>query len=173
MIRALIKHTDHIAKTYLQTLVYSASRASKQHHHYIYVFTYAVLFLGTPHLRRIIAKPAISLKRVILAMMPKKMSTQRANLARSKRWLWSATINNRPIRTVDEKFPLLLLLGAAEDCLASYSKICRYRYDTIRAESNCLFERIVGESSAAPIIDTTERSDIDADHRQMCKSSDG
>ena len=33
-------------------------------------------------------------------------------------------------------------------------------------------EQIVDESSAAPIIDNTERAGIDADHRHMCKFSD-
>lgn len=58
-----------------QALAYSASRTSKlvQHLHSIFVSTYAVLFLGTPHNGSSIANLASSGRRMIDAFVPSKI----------------------------------------------------------------------------------------------------
>jgi hypothetical protein len=58
-----------------QALAYSASRTSKhiQHVHSIFVSTYAVLFLGTPHMGSDNAKLASTGRRMIDAMVPSKV----------------------------------------------------------------------------------------------------
>jgi hypothetical protein len=58
-----------------QALAYSASRTSKliQHVHSIFVSTYAVLFLGTPHMGSDNAKLASTGRRMIEAMVPSKV----------------------------------------------------------------------------------------------------
>lgn len=59
----------------LQALAYSASRTSKlvQHLHSIFVSTYAVLFLGTPHAGSSKASLASTGRRMIDALVPSKI----------------------------------------------------------------------------------------------------
>lgn len=58
-----------------QALAYSASRTSKlvQHLHSIFVSTYAVLFLGTPHAGSSKASLASTARRMIDALVPSKI----------------------------------------------------------------------------------------------------
>ena len=60
---------------YLQALAYSASRTSKyvQHVNSIYVSTFGILFLGTPHDGSNIAKLASITSRMIGALVPSKI----------------------------------------------------------------------------------------------------
>lgn len=60
---------------YPQALAYSAGRTSKsiQHVHSIYVSTFAILFLGTPHDGGNKAKLASTSRRMIGALVPSKM----------------------------------------------------------------------------------------------------
>lgn len=61
--------------TFVQALAYSASRTSKliEHLHYIYVSTYALLFLGTPHHGSNVAKMASLVQRMVKVAIPKKI----------------------------------------------------------------------------------------------------
>ena len=60
---------------YLQALAYSASRTSKyvQHVHSIYVSTFGILFLGTPHDGSNKVKLASTTRRMIGALAPSKV----------------------------------------------------------------------------------------------------
>lgn len=58
-----------------QALIYSASRTSKYitHLHSIFVSTYSVLFLGTPHHGSDVAKLAGTVERTVSALVPRKL----------------------------------------------------------------------------------------------------
>ncbi|KAK3168452.1 hypothetical protein OEA41_004900 [Lepraria neglecta] len=58
-----------------QALAYSASRTSKQleHLHSVFISTYGILFLGTPHNGSDIAKMSITAQRLVSAVVPKKV----------------------------------------------------------------------------------------------------
>lgn len=64
-----------ICSKHVQALAYSASRTSKQvqHLHSIFVSTYAVLFLGTPHNGSNKANLASTGRRMVDALVPSKV----------------------------------------------------------------------------------------------------
>ena len=67
--------TQELKVDYLQALAYSASRTSKsiQHVHSIYVSTFGILFLGTPHDGSNKAQLASISRRMIGALIPSKV----------------------------------------------------------------------------------------------------
>jgi hypothetical protein len=75
-----------VLETYaLQALAYSASRTSKniEHLHSIFVSTYAVLFLGTPHNGSGKAKLAMMGQRMLDALVPSKICETEAQLLKT------------------------------------------------------------------------------------------
>ena len=65
-----------------QALAYSASRTSKQpeHLHSVFISTYGMVFLGTPHNGSDVAKMSSTAQRLVSAVVPKKVSDTHGQL---------------------------------------------------------------------------------------------
>jgi hypothetical protein len=139
-------------KTGTQALAYSASRSSPKiaHLNSIYTCTYAILFFGTPHSGANKARLLGSLQKLVSLAIPKAAVQFESSLLNALEQE-SETLQN----ITDQFAPLMgsfrvFFFWEQEKLDLKYSK-----------------EYIVDESSAAPIIDGTERCGIAADHRAM------
>ncbi|KAL6713132.1 hypothetical protein ACLMJK_009253 [Lecanora helva] len=135
-------------------LAYSASRTSKaiQHLHSIYVSTFAILFLGTPHDGSNKAKLASTGRRMIGAMVPSKVVDTEGQL------LDALQEGSEVLRNITDMFAPLM-------------KDFHIFFFWEQEKTNMGFTQdyVVEESSAAPVLDNTERAGLPYDHRNMCK----
>ncbi|KAL9039838.1 MAG: hypothetical protein Q9180_002293 [Flavoplaca navasiana] len=137
-----------------RALAYSASRTSKliQHLHSVFVSTYAVLFLGTPHQGSDMAELASTGRKVIDAMVPSKVLDSDGKLLEALQQ-GSETLQN------------------ITDMFAPLMKNFRiyFFWEQEKTDLGITFKYVVEEYSAAPILDDTERAGLPYDHRNMCK----
>ncbi|MCJ1393162.1 hypothetical protein MMC18_006034 [Xylographa bjoerkii] len=137
-----------------RALAYSASRTSKfiQHVHSIYVSTFAILFMGTPH-----------------------DGSNKANLASMTRRMIGALV---PSKVVDTEGQLLDALQEGSEVLQNITDMfvplmknfrMFFYWETVKTNMGVTQKYIVEESSAAPILDNTERAGLPSDHVNMCK----
>ncbi|KAI9710443.1 MAG: hypothetical protein M1812_007411 [Candelaria pacifica] len=137
-----------------KALAYSASRTSKhiKHLHSIYVSTYAILFLGTPHNGSDKVKLAGIGQRMLSALAPKKV--------------WDT--NNQLLNALEEGSETLQNIT---DQFAPLMKQFRiyFFWEQEKTDLGYTKDYVVDESSAAPILDNIERSGIPACHSEMCK----
>ncbi|RFU28121.1 hypothetical protein B7463_g8230, partial [Scytalidium lignicola] len=135
-----------------KALAYSASRTSAQvvHLYSIFVSTYAILFFGTPHTH------------VNMTRWLELESVQNSNMLHRKTSQHNPTLN-RDSETLD----------AITDQFAPLMKQFRvyFFWEEVPTKLKNELGYIVDESSAAPILDNTERSGIDATHSRMVKFS--
>lgn len=135
-------------------LAYSESRTASKiaHLHSIYTCTYAILFFGTPHSGSNKARLLDSLQKIVSLTVPRKVLHTESSLL-SALEEESETLQN----IIDQFAPLM----------------CRFRifffWEQEKTDLKYTRDYIVTESSAAPILDNTERSGIAADHRGICK----
>lgn len=137
-----------------QALAYSASRTAPKvtHLNSIYTCTFAILFFGTPH-----------------------NGSSKARLLGSLQKLASLPIINRTLQ------PESSLVSALEDGSETLQNItdqfaplfANFRiyffWEQEKTDLKYTKDYIVDETSAAPILDNTERSGIAADHMGICK----
>lgn len=165
-------------RSFPQALTYSASRTSKQiaHLNSIFVSTHAVLFLGTPHHGSDIAKLARTAQRMLSAVAPKKAIDTDSQL------LDALQTGSETLQNITDQFAPLMKnfhiyffweqektnLGYTRD----YVSQLLLAFQSLPHHSTNLsfpMSKVVPESSAAPILDDTERSGIPAPHALMCK----
>jgi hypothetical protein len=139
-----------------QALAYSASRTAPKtaHLHSIYTSTFALLFFGTPHHGSSRVRLLSSLERLAFLAVPKENKILQTDSA-----LVSAIESNSEV---------------LEDITDQFTPLMhRFRifffWEQNRTDLKYTKDYIVDEPSAAPIMDSTERSGIAADHRGMCK----
>jgi len=132
-----------------KALAYSASRTSAlvTHLHTIFVSTYGILFFGTPH-----------------------NSTDIAS------WLTIESAQRLEARAIRSDSQFNVAINSLETITDQFAPLMKYFHifffweeAPTRIGHNLAF--IVEESSAAPILDNTERSGIDATHSDMVKFS--
>ncbi|KAI4197039.1 MAG: hypothetical protein LQ350_006169 [Teloschistes chrysophthalmus] len=137
-----------------RALAYSASRTSKliQHLHSIFVSTYAVLSLGTPHQGSDKADLASTGRKMIDAMVPSKVFDTDGQLLEALKE-GSETLQN------------------ITDMFAPLMKNFRiyFFWEQEKTDFGTTRKYVVKEYSAAPILDDTERAGLPYDHRNMCK----
>ncbi|KAL8985384.1 MAG: hypothetical protein Q9177_004446 [Variospora cf. flavescens] len=137
-----------------RALAYSASRTSKliQHLHSIFVSTYAILSLGTPHQGSDKAKLASTGRKIIGAVAPSKVFDTDGQLLEA-------------LKEGSE------ILQNVTDMFAPLMKNFRIYFFWEQQKTDLGFTRqyIVEEHSAAPILDDTERAGLPYDHCNMCK----
>ncbi|KAL8952477.1 MAG: hypothetical protein Q9222_001618 [Ikaeria aurantiellina] len=137
-----------------RALAYSASRTSKliQHLHSVFVSTYGILFLGTPHHGSDKAKLASMSRRMIDALVPSKVLDTDGQL----------------LDALDEGSETL---QNVTDMFAPLMKNFRIYFFWEQQKSNLKtsYGYVVKEYSAAPILDDTERAGLPYDHSTMCK----
>lgn len=152
-------------------MAFSASRTSKsiQHVHSIYVSTFGILFLGTPHDGGNKAKLASTSRRMIGALVPSKIVDTEGQL------LDAMHEGSEVLQNITDMFVPLMKdfhifffweqektnMGVTQDYVRPYS--------SLKVTVNANICQVVEESSAAPILDNTERAGLPYDHRNMCK----
>ncbi|KAF2186510.1 ribonuclease-like protein p/mrp subunit [Zopfia rhizophila CBS 207.26] len=137
-----------------RALAYSASRTSKlvQHLHSIFVSTYAILFLGTPH-----------------------NGSNRAGLASIGRRMIDTFVPSKVLDTDGQLLDALLegseVLQNITDMFAPLMKNFRiyFFWEQKKTDLGTTLAYVVEENSAAPILDDTERAGLPYGHRDMCK----
>ncbi|KAJ4365588.1 hypothetical protein N0V83_008208 [Neocucurbitaria cava] len=137
-----------------RALAYSASRTSKlvHHLHSVFVSTYAVLFLGTPQNGSGKASLASTGSRMINALTPSKIVDTESQLA-------------------DALHPGSEVLQNITDMFAPLMKNFRIYFFWEQEKTNLgtTLSYIVEETSAAPILDNTERAGLPYVHADMAK----
>lgn len=123
-----------------------------EHLRSIYVSTYGILFLGTPHNGSDIARWGTLLQNICSAVLPKKFLETSPHLVKALR------TNNETLQNINSLFAEVM--GRFHIYFFHES-----RSTDVRGSR----ELIVDESSAAPYVEGVERMGIDADHSTMCK----
>ncbi|KAE8161064.1 Alpha/Beta hydrolase protein [Aspergillus tamarii] len=140
-----------------RALIYckNVSDAKIQHLRSIYVSTYGILFLGTPHNGSDIAKWGLLLQNICSAVLPKKYMESSSQLVKALR------TNNETLQNINSLFA---------DMMSRFH--IYFFHETLSTDVKGTRELIVDESSAAPYAEGVERMGIEADHRHMCKFED-
>ncbi|KAB8257786.1 lipa and NB-ARC domain protein [Aspergillus pseudonomiae] len=140
-----------------RALIYckNVSDAKIQHLRSIYVSTYGILFLGTPHNGSDIAKWGLLLQNICSAVLPKKYMETSSQLVKALR------TNNETLQNINSLFA---------DMMSRFH--IYFFHETLSTDVKGTRELIVDESSAAPYAEGVERMGIEADHRHMCKFED-
>ncbi|KAF2252190.1 ribonuclease-like protein p/mrp subunit [Trematosphaeria pertusa] len=137
-----------------RALAYSASRTSKlvAHLHSIFVSTFGILFLGTPH-----------------------NGSSKANLASTSRRMISALT---PSKVVDSQGQLVDALAEGSEILQNITDMfvplmknfrIYFFWEQQKTDLGTTLAYIVEENSAAPILDNTERAGLPYGHSGMVK----
>ena len=137
-----------------KALAYSSTRTSKavQHLYSIYISTYAILFFGTPHHGADTA--------AWLGLAGKRSFMTKLRHSDKSALLLSVEKDCETLQTITEHFNHLM----------KRFKIF-FLWEELQTEIGDRYGYVVEESSAAPIVDDTERAGIDADHIQMIRFS--
>lgn len=140
-----------------RTLIYCRSLDSEKLEHLrsIFVSTYGILFLGTPHNGADIAKWGTLLQSICSAVLPKKIMETSSQLVTSLR------TNNETLQNINVLFT---------DMLPRFH--IYFFHETRSTDVKGTRQVIVDESSASPLVEGSERAGIEADHISMCKFED-
>lgn len=140
-----------------RALIYSRSLSSEKTEHLrsVYVSTFGILFLGTPHNGSDVAKWGLLLNNICNAVLPKKI------LEASPQLLKSLRTNNETLQHINSLFV---------DIMGRFH--IYFFHETRSTDVHGTREVIVDEHSAAPYMDGVERMGIEADHSHMCKFDD-
>lgn len=118
----------------------------------IFVSTYGILFLGTPHNGSDIAKWGSLLERISHAVMPKKFMDSQPQLVQALK------TNNETLQNINRLF--IEIINRFHVYFFHESKPMDFKGTR---------QLIVEEDSAAPVIEGVERMGIERDHSHMCK----
>ncbi|MCJ1303934.1 hypothetical protein MMC08_006745, partial [Hypocenomyce scalaris] len=135
-------------------LIYSSEiRGPKTEHlRSIFVSTYGILFLGTPHKGSDVAQWGSRLEWICNAVMPKKIIDTQPQLVEALK------TNNETLQNIDRQFIQLM------------SRFYIYFFHEAKPTNlKGTFRFIVEEDSASPNVQDVERAGIQADHSHMCK----
>lgn len=132
------------------------SRATRHSHtertRSIYVSTYGVLFLGTPHNGSDLAKWGTLLERISSVVLPKKFFDSSPQLVEALK------TNNETLQNINRLF--IEIIGRFHVYFFHESK---------PMDMKGTRQFVVDEDSAAPVIEGVERMGIERDHSHMCK----
>ncbi|KAI8950493.1 ribonuclease-like protein p/mrp subunit [Xylaria longipes] len=137
-----------------RALIYSASRTGRHinHLHSIYISTYGILFFGTPHQGSGTANLATFAQRIVDVLLPSKLVDTQAQLLDALRE------GSEVLQEITDNFAPLM-----KD-LRIY-----FFWEQEKTDLGYKLDYVVTESSAAPILDNTDRAGLRADHRGMCR----
>ncbi|KAL8858372.1 MAG: hypothetical protein Q9178_005053 [Gyalolechia marmorata] len=137
-----------------RALIYSAEiRGMKTEHlRSIFVSTYGILFLGTPHHGSDVAQWGNRLEWICSVMLPKKVMDSQSQL------IDALKTNNETLQNIDRQFIQIL------------SRFHIYFFHEGKPTNlKGTLKFIVDETSASPTVQDVERAVIQADHSHMCK----
>jgi hypothetical protein len=120
----------------------------------IYTSTYAILFFGTPHHGSSKARLLGSLQKVVRLAIPSNV----------------ANFENGLVNALKEQSEILQHVNDQFAPLMTEFRIYFF-WEQEKTDLKYAKDHVVEESSAAPILDNTERCGIAADHSGMCKFS--
>ena len=130
----------------------SRTAAKISHLHFVFTCTYGILFFGTPHNGSNKAHLLSSLQKIASLTVPKKILESDASLIRA------LEEDSEVLQNITDQFtPLMQRFHIF------------FFWEQERTDLKYTKDYIVEETSAAPILDDTERSGIAADHRNMVK----
>jgi hypothetical protein len=135
-----------------RALAYAESRHRLAHIHSIYTCTFAILFFGTPHHGSNKANLLGSLQKMACLTIPKTVVEFETGLVNALE-RESETLQN----ITDQFAPLMPNFRVF------------FFWEQEKTDLKYKRDYIVDETSAAPILDNTERCGISADHQRMCK----
>ncbi|KAF5879212.1 putative tetratricopeptide repeat domain protein [Botrytis fragariae] len=137
-----------------RALVYSFSRTSKavEHLHSIFVSTYGILFMGTPHNGSSLTSLASMSRRMLEALLPSKVVSTDGQLLDALKE-GSETLQN----ITDMFIPLMKQFRIY------------FFWEQQKTDFGTKLDYVVESSSAAPILDSIERAGLPYDHSNMCK----
>ncbi|KAL9624502.1 MAG: hypothetical protein Q9160_001166 [Pyrenula sp. 1 TL-2023] len=121
----------------------------------IYVSTYGILFLGTPHNGSDIARWGTLLQSICSAMLPKKFFDSSPHLVEALR------TNNETLQNINRLFV---------DIIGRFQ--IYFFHESRPMDLKGTRQLVVEEDSAAPVIEGVERMGIERDHSNMCKFED-
>lgn len=140
-----------------RALIYSRSVADEKTEHLrsVYVSTFGILFLGTPHNGSDVAKWGLLLHNICSAVLPKKVMEASPQLVQALRK------DNETLQHINSLFANIM------------SRFHIYLFHETRStDIKGTRQIIVDEASAAPYLEGVERMGIEADHSHMCKFED-
>ncbi|KAI7975887.1 hypothetical protein EIK77_005637 [Talaromyces pinophilus] len=121
----------------------------------IYISTFGILFLGTPHTGSDVAKWGVLLQKICSAVLPKKF------MDTSPQLIETLKSNNEVLQNINRLF---------NDFFSRFHVY--FFHETKPLDMKGTREFIVDESSAAPDVQGAERMGIEADHSSMVKFED-
>ncbi|OKL63384.1 hypothetical protein UA08_01515 [Talaromyces atroroseus] len=121
----------------------------------IYISTFGILFLGTPHTGSDVAKWGLLLQKICSAVLPKKFMDSSPQLIEALR------SNNEVLQNINRLF---------NDFFSRFH--IYFFHETRPLDLKGTREFVVDEASAAPDIEGAERMGIEADHNSMAKFED-
>ncbi|KAJ5716197.1 hypothetical protein N7493_008108 [Penicillium malachiteum] len=122
------------------------------HLYSVYLSTFKILFLGTPHDRSGNVKWGSLLRNICTAVLPEKF------LKASPQVVTALCTNNERLQRINSQF---------EDIMSVFK--IYFFYENRLTDPQGALDVAVDETSAAPYIPGAKRSGIDADHAYMCK----
>ncbi|OTA52497.1 ribonuclease-like protein p/mrp subunit [Hypoxylon sp. EC38] len=137
-----------------RALLYSASRTGKkiEHIHSIYVSTFGILFFGTPHQGSKAAHLATIAQRMTDALVPSRIVDTKSHLLSNLRE------GSEVLRDITDNFVPIM----------ERFRVCFF-WEQEKTDLGYKWDYIVTESSAAPILDNTDRAGIRRNHRNICR----
>lgn len=132
-----------------------------------------MLFLGTPHNGSDVAKMFSVAQRLVSAVVPKRIIDTDSQVLNALRE-GSETLQNitDQFAPLMKRFRIYFFWEQEKTDLAhSKSYVCS-AFSLLESVEQADCMKIVDESSAAPILDNTERAGIGAKHTHMCKFED-
>ncbi|KAK5074664.1 hypothetical protein LTR64_000868 [Lithohypha guttulata] len=140
-----------------QCLIYSRSidHPNSEHLRSIFVSTYGILFMGTPHLGSDLAKWGTLLQSIASATLPRKFFDSSSHLVEALK------SNNETLQNINRHFTDI------QPQLKIY-----FFYEGRPMDLKGTRQFVVDEDSAAPNFPGVERMGIERDHSHMCKFED-